>query len=218
VGSVSTKQEFKPWAARPFELIFHAEIHYRRGSDYDRRLALISFDNSIEVSITTYLSLNPIQRGNRQYPRKDVERWMNNYHSKLDFFALEIQNRGLPEYKEKAEIVWYHDQRNEHYHGGGFGVPEQGTLDGIRQVALWVFSVLFETADVETKLESAISKSDTGIPSIPDSFVVPREPESSKASYDPDQAHSLTIAALLGKWDESSEPDLEIIRRLINGF
>ena len=36
---------------------FHAEIHYRKGSDYDRRLALISFDNSIEVSIATYLSL-----------------------------------------------------------------------------------------------------------------------------------------------------------------
>lgn len=215
---MSTTNKLKPWAARPFELIFHAEIHYRRGSDYDRRLALISFDNSIEVSITTYLSLNPIQRGNRQYPREDVENWMNNYHSKLDFFALEIQNRGLPEYKEKAEIVWYHDQRNEHYHGGGFGVPEQGTLDGIRQVALWVFSVLFETADVETKLEAAISKSDKGIPSIPDSFVVPREPESTKTSYDPGQAHALTIVALLGKWDESSEPDLEIIRRLINGF
>lgn len=215
---MSIKQELKPWAVRPFELIFHAEIHYRKGSDYDRRLALISFDNSIEVSITTYLSLNPIQRGNRQYPRKDVEKWMGNYHSKLDFFALEIRNRGLPEYKEKAEIVWYHDQRNEHYHGGGFAVPEQRSLDGIRQVALWVFSVLFETADVETKLEAAVSKSDKGIPSIPDSFVVPREPESSKASYDPAQAHALTIAALLGKWDESSEPDLEIIRRLINGF
>jgi len=213
---VITKQELKPWAARPFELIFHAEIHYRRGSDYDRRLALISFDNSIEVSITTYLSLNPIQRGNRQYPRKDVEKWTNNYHSKLDFFALEIQKRGLPEYREKAEIVWYHDQRNEQYHGGGFGVPEQDTLDRIRQVALWVFSVLFETGDVETKLEAAISKSDKGIPSIPDSFVVPREPVSAEASNDPAQAQALTIAALLGKWDESNESDLAIIRRLVD--
>jgi hypothetical protein len=215
---MSTKQEFKPWAARPFELIFHAEIHYLRANDYDRRLALISFDNSIEVSITTYLSLNPIQRGNRQYERKDVEKWMKNYHSKLDFFTQEIQTRGLPEYKDKAEIVWYHDQRNEHYHGGGFGVPEQGTLDGIRQVALWVFSVLFETADVELKLKDAISKSNKGIPSIPDSFVVPREPESSKNTYNPGQSRALAFASLLGKWDESSEPDLEIIKRLINGF
>ena len=215
---MSTKKELKPWAARPFELIFHAEIHYLRGSDYDRRLALISFDNSIEVSIATYLSLKPIQRGNRKYSREDIKKWMNNYHTKIDFFALEICKRGLPEYKEKDVIVWYHEQRNEQYHGGGFGVPEQKTLVGIREVALWVFSVLFETADVKTKLEAAISKSDKGIPSIPDSFVVPQEPESTKASFDPTQANALTIAALLGEWDESNEHDLEIIKRLINGL
>jgi hypothetical protein len=215
---VSTENKLKPWAARPFELIFHAEIHYRKGSDYDRRLALISFDNSIEVSITTYLSLNPLQRGNRQYPRKDIEKWLNNYHSKLDFFALDIQTRGLPEYKEKAEIVWYHDQRNEHYHGGGFGVPQQDTLDGIRQVALWVFSVLFVAADVEAILETAISKSDKEMPSIPDSFVVPRRTELDKISNDPDQAQALTVAAMLGKWDESNETDLSIIRKLVDGF
>jgi len=215
---VRTTNKLKPWAARPFELIFHAEIHYRKGSDYDRRLALISFDNSIEVSIATYLSLNPLQRGNRQYPRKDIEKWMNNYHSKLDFFALEIQARGLPEYKEKAEIVWYHDQRNEHYHGGGFGVPQQDTLDGIRQVALWVFSVLFEAADVDTKLETAISQSDKEMPSIPDSFVVPRGTELDKISKDPAQTQALTVAAMLGKWNESNETDLRIIRKLVDGF
>lgn len=215
---MSTKFELKPWAARPFELIYHAEIHYRRGSDYDRRLALISFDNSIEISIATYLSLNPIQRGNRQYPKKDVEKWMNNYYSKIEFFILEIQKRGLPEYKEKAEIVWYHGQRNEHYHGGGFGVPEQGSLDGIREVALWIFSVLYETSDVETKLEAAISKSKTGMSSIPDSLVVPREPASDKDRYEPGQSKALAIASLLGKWNEKSEPDLRIIRRLANGF
>jgi len=215
---MNTKFELKPWAARPFELIYHAEIHYRRGSDYDRRLALISFDNSIEISIATYLSLKPIQRENRQYPKEDVKKWMSNYHSKIDFFILEIQKRGLPEYKEKAEIVWYHDQRNEHYHGGGFSVPEQGTLDGIREVALWIFSVLYEASEVEAKLDAAISKSDTGMPSIPDSLVVPREPASSKDRYEPDQTKALAIASLLGKWNEKSEYDLRIIRRLADGF
>ncbi|WP_052294299.1 hypothetical protein [Desulfosudis oleivorans] len=212
------KNKLKPWAARPFELIFHAEIHYRKGSDYDRRLALISFDNAIEVSIATYLSLNPLQRGNRQYPKKDIEKWMNNYHSKLDFFALEIQTRGLPEYKEKAEIVWYHDQRNEHYHGGGFGVPQQDTLDGIRQVALWVFSVLFEAADIETDLEAAISESDKEMPSIPDSFIVPRGAELNKFASDTAQAKALTAATMIGKWYESNENDLKIIRKIVDGF
>lgn len=211
-------KDLKPWATRPFELIFHAEIHYRRGKDYDRRLALISFDNSIEVSITTYLSLNPIQRGNRQYARADIDNWKRNYHSKLDFFAEENNKRGLPEYKEKAEIIWYHDQRNEQYHGDGFGVPEQKTLDGIRQAALWVFSVLFEYAGIETKLESAISESDSSLSTIPDGLAVPQEPASDKTDIDPITASALSVASLVGKWDEGNEADLKIIRRLANGF
>lgn len=207
---MNTNLKLKPWAIRPFELICHAEIHYRRGSDYDRRLALISFDNSIEVSITTYLSLNPIQRENRTYDRADVEKWKHDYHSKLDFFAKEINKRGLPEYKGKDEIIWYHDQRNEHYHGGGSGVPEQKTLDEIRKVALWVFSILFEYADVETILESEVSKRDSNLRSIPDGLAVPQEPLTG--------ATALTIASLVGKWNESNDADREIIRRLADGF
>ena len=215
---MSSKSELKPWATRPFELIYHAEIHYRRGSDYDRRLALISFDNSIEISIATYLLLKSLQRENREYPKEDVKKWMRNYHSKLDFFILEIQKRGLPEYKEKAEIVWYHDQRNEHYHGGGFSVPGKDTLDGIRGIALWIFSVLFETSDVEAKLDVAISKSDKGIPSIPDDLAVPQDPESDRDRYEPNQAKALAIASLFGKWNEKNEFDLSVIRRLANEF
>lgn len=112
--------------------------------------------------------------------------------------------------------MWYHEQRNEQYHGGVLGVPAQTTLDEIRQVALWVFSVLFETSDVEIKLEDAISKSDKeGIPSIPDSFVVPREPVVFNNQV---QAQALTIAAMLGKWDENNKSDLGVIRKLVNGF
>jgi hypothetical protein len=199
-----------PWATRPFELIVHAEIHYRRGSDYDRRLALISYDNSIEVSIATYLSLHPSQRGNRPYEKKDVERWKHNFHSKLDFFCSEIKKRGLPEYKTKAEIVWYHDQRNEHYHGGGSAVPEQKTLDEIREVSLWIFSVLFECGNIETILESEVNKRNPNLRTIPDGLAVPKEPIT--------EENALTIASLVGKWDEANENDREIIRRLADGF
>jgi hypothetical protein len=208
----------KPWACRPFELIFHAELHYRRGIDYDRRLALISFDNSIEISITTYLSLNPVQRGHRQYQRADVQRWMNNYHTKLDFFAEEIQRRGLPEYVGNDEIIWYHDHRNDQYHGSGHGVPEISTLEGIRKAALWIFSVLFETADIEDKLELAISQYGGGLPSIPEGFAVPRKPEVPEVRNDPSQMSALTAASLLGGWDENNESDLEVVNRVVNGL
>ena len=86
----------RPWAYGPFELIVHAENHLRDGGDFDRRMALISFDNSIEISITTYLNLNPIQRDGVQYKRENVNRWLENYHSKLDFFFDELKRRSLP--------------------------------------------------------------------------------------------------------------------------
>lgn len=148
----------KPWALGPFELIVHAEMHHRDGEDFGRRMSLISFDNAIEVSITTYLTLNPIQRNGAQYPRDDVSNWLKNYHTKLDFFFNELQRRSLPEEIEKSVIVWYHDHRNEQYHGGTRGVPGIRDLDEIRQAALWVFSVLFDVPEVEQTLNEHIEQ------------------------------------------------------------
>jgi hypothetical protein len=208
----------KLWAERPFELIHHAEIHYRRDSEYDRRLAIISFDNSIEVSISTYLTLHPSQRGNRTYENKLVDQWLRSFESKADFFLLENKNRGLPEYAEKGEIVWFHKQRNECYHGSGSSVPPKKALDGIRKVALWVFSVLFDTTEVESLLDTSIASIDKGLPTIPDNLVVPQTPTMQEPPMDSTQAKALTVATLLGKWDENNESDLEIIRRLADGF
>jgi hypothetical protein len=141
-----------PWANGPFELLVHAEGHLLDGEDFDRRVALISYDNAIEVAIT----LNPIQRGGRSYQRTDVERWLNNYHSKLDFFESELAARQIAWEVEKSHIIWAHDHRNEQYHGGQKGTPEKSVLTLIRKAALWVFSVLYEITDAEQLLEQAI--------------------------------------------------------------
>ena len=134
----------KPWAYGSFELIVNAERHYRNGEDFDRRVALIGYDNSIEVSITTYLTLKPIQRGQREYAREDCARWLVNYHTKIDFFEEECGRRDIPMGYGKDEMVWYHDLRNNQYHAGGATVPQARELDGIRKVAIHVFSVLFD--------------------------------------------------------------------------
>lgn len=147
-----------PWAYGPFELIVHAEIHLLAGDDFDRRVALIGFDNAIEVAITTYLTLNPIQRGNRPYQKQQVEQWLHDYHSKIDFFLAEVQQRGLQVECDKASFVWYHDVRNGQYHAGGATIPQQRELDGIRKAALWVFSVLFDVQDAEKELEHHIAE------------------------------------------------------------
>ena len=146
-----------PWAYGPFELLLHADMHLRNGEDFDRRIALISFDNAIEVAITTYLSLHPLLRQNRAYGREDVERWLGNYHTKLDFLETEAQQRGVAMPVCKADIVWYHNIRNDQYHGGGANIPQERDLIGIRKAALWIFSFLFDTANPEDALEDHIA-------------------------------------------------------------
>ena len=146
-----------PWANGPFELLVHAEGHLRDGEDFDRRISLISFDNAIEVAITTYLTLNPIQRGNRSYATADVEKWLSNYHTKVDFFDLELSTRSLVWKVDRSHIIWAHDQRNEQYHGGNKGTPEKHVLSLIRKAALWIFSVLFDVTDAENRLDRAIA-------------------------------------------------------------
>lgn len=154
----------RPWAHGPFELLVHAEGHLRSFDDFDRRIALISFDNAIEVAITTYLSLNPIHRGNRQYPRADVDKWLVNYHTKLDFLDFELKKRALKWKVEREDIIWAHDHRNEQYHGGSKGTPEKRVLSIIRESALWVFSTLFDVQDVATELAAALKPAEKDEP------------------------------------------------------
>jgi hypothetical protein len=146
-----------PWAEGPFELIFHAELHLRAGEDFDRRIAMIGFDNAIEVAITTYLSLHPMHRGGLAYPTADVQQWLNNYHTKIDFFEAECGRRTIGMVIEKGYIIWYHQIRNEQYHRGGNSTPNLSDLRGIRQAALWVFSVLYDVPDPEAILAERIA-------------------------------------------------------------
>ena len=78
------------WALGPFDLILHAEMHYRNGEDLDRRISIVGYDNAIEVAIHTYLNLHPIQRNNRTYPTAEVEKWLDNFYTKIDFLEIEV--------------------------------------------------------------------------------------------------------------------------------
>lgn len=148
----------KPWTRGAFELILHAELHLRDGGDFDRRMAHIGFDNAIEVTITTYLALNPIQRHRKSYARADVDQWMTNYHTKLEFLEQEAQSRGWNPKVPNDELVFYHDIRNSQYHAGGPGVPESDHLSALRTAALDTFAMLFGIQDVDSVLEECVQQ------------------------------------------------------------
>ena len=150
-------RQLKPWAYGPFEILLHAEKHYLSGEDIGRRLSMIGFDNAIELAITTYLNLHPMQRGGRTYKNDDMEKWNNNYHTKVEFFFLECQSRGVVASAKQDEVVWFHEVRNGQYHVGGATVPDQRVLNGVRAAALEVFSVLFEEKDAVSLVEEHIA-------------------------------------------------------------
>lgn len=148
----------KPWTRAAIELIIHAELHLRDGGDFDRRIAHIGFDNAIEVAITTYLALKPIQRQNKSYKRDDVDRWMSNYHTKLEFLEQEARSRGWNLKVPTDEVVFYHDIRNSQYHAGGPGVPEADHLSALRIAALDTFAMLFGIRDMDRVLEECVQE------------------------------------------------------------
>src|SRR4051812_42467366 len=116
--------KLKPWATGPYELLRHAEQHLSEGNDFDRRMALINYDNAIELAIVTYLNLDPKQRGDRSFQREHVARWLVSYHSKLDFlehYIVEVVKQ--PMRYEKEDVLYYHRIRNQLYHADGVMVP-----------------------------------------------------------------------------------------------
>jgi hypothetical protein len=147
----------KPWATGPYELLRHAELHRNDGEDFDRRMAMISYDNAIELSITTYLGLDPTQRARRSFPREQVDKWLHSYHTKLEFLEHYVVNLlGQTMRYAREEIIYYHRIRNDLYHANGVMVPRALDVGAIREVAIWVFSSLYGVdADELLRAEAA---------------------------------------------------------------
>ena len=113
------------------------------GGDTDRRLALIGFDNAIEVCIDTFIRLHPKLRSGFEISREDSERARRNYHTKIEFLDTYISRIPGIAPMPVTSIVWYHQLRNELYHSGNGMVPETHVVEGSRDTALRVFEALF---------------------------------------------------------------------------
>lgn len=135
--------EVPPWARGPLELIKHANGHLEQNGDTDRRLALIGFDNAIEVCIEVYVRLHPKLRGGETLDEKQVAKALTNYHTKMEFLDEHIASKQLDLEVPVTSIVWYHSLRNELYHSGNGMVPEQHAIEGSAKAAAAVFRAMF---------------------------------------------------------------------------
>ncbi|NHF67030.1 hypothetical protein [Xanthomonas hortorum] len=141
----------KPWVHGPFDLLRHGEEHRQGSRDFDRRIALISFDNAIEMAVVTYLDLNPAQRGGISYRQEDVTHWKRNFHTKLEFIERFANSKATSMPVQRDEMIYYHSLRNDLYHGGNGTVPALYAIEGARRAALWIVTLLFDV-DAEALL------------------------------------------------------------------
>jgi hypothetical protein len=152
-STIPARVSFRPtmehtWASGAIELLRHADSHVHLETAFDRRIAFISIDNSVETSIRTFLSL-PTSKSGIKVPRKDVEAVENSFPSLVSLLWQHVGNRltGIDE----ADIEHYHRIRNKLYHEGtGLSVDEQYLL-AYRQIAVLLLKNLFGVSLGEPK-------------------------------------------------------------------
>lgn len=156
----------QPWMRGPFELIRHADGHVKEAGDTDRRIALIGFDNAIEVCIDVFINLHPKLRKGIQITTEEKNKMANNYHAKIEFLDKYVQAQNIPLVIPFEAIVWYHQLRNELYHSGNGMVPEMHVLEGAELAAIAVFQALFD-ADISSVLGQASALAQKQASNIP---------------------------------------------------
>lgn len=146
-----------PWTDGPRELIQHAVDHLGLGGDFDRRIAMISVDNAVELMIKTYLGLPERARGTKGPGRKELETASESFPALLDMLQTYASSKivGL----SLDDIEWYHRLRNQLYHSGNGITVERSKVETYLQLSITLFENFFGSppslshiANVETKI------------------------------------------------------------------
>jgi hypothetical protein len=142
-----------PWSEGPKELLQHAVGHIAHDGDFDRRIAMISIDNAVELMIKTFLSLPRRKLGTKGPSRKELEEASNSFPELLDLLENYAGERltGV----SLDEIEWYHRIRNQLYHSGNGITVEVARVQTYLSLAKTLFQTLFET-ELSLSAESLI--------------------------------------------------------------
>ena len=148
----------KTWASGAVELLRHADSHIELDSAFDKRMAFISIDNSVETSVRAFLSL-PERKSGVEIPRSEIDAAGNSFPRLVSLLFKHVSDRltGI----DPDDIEHYHRIRNRLYHEGtGFSVDEQYLL-AYRSIASVMLQDLFgvsytKPADQPLRLETLI--------------------------------------------------------------
>lgn len=104
-----------PWASGPGEILGHGLSLLKKDADANRRLAMLSIDNAVELMLKTYLGL-PSRITGKTVTRRDYQEACMSFPALLD--AIEHHAPEKLRGVNLAEIEWFHRLRNELYHQG----------------------------------------------------------------------------------------------------
>lgn len=129
-----------PWASGPGEILRHGLSLLRTDSDTNRRLAMISIDNAVELMIKTYLGL-PKRVTGLTITRKQYTEVSESFPALLDALEQYAPDRltGI----DLGTIEWYHRLRNELYHQGNGLTVERDKVEVYAELANVLFQNLF---------------------------------------------------------------------------
>lgn len=135
-----SKETQIPWASGPGEILRHGLDLLKRDNDTNRRLAMISIDNSVELMIKTFLGL-PKRVNGLTITRKEYQEISESFPKLLD--ALEAHATDKLDGIDLGVIEWYHRLRNELYHQGNGLTVERDKVVIYAELANLLFKNLF---------------------------------------------------------------------------
>lgn len=129
-----------PWASGPGEILQHGLSLLRKDSDVNRRLAMISIDNAVELMVKTFLGL-PKRVTGLQIGREKFREISESFPKLLD--ALEEHCSDKLSGVDLGIIEWYHRLRNELYHQGNGLTVERDKVEVYAELAKLLYKNLF---------------------------------------------------------------------------
>jgi hypothetical protein len=133
----------EPWIEGPAEILNHGLEHLQKDGDVDRRLAMISIDNSVELMLKTFFSLPRRAASGPSLSLKQRREIGDGFFDQLD--ALERYAPDRLEGVDLAAVEYYHGLRNELYHQGNGLTVERSKVQVYGDVARLLFRNLFGT-------------------------------------------------------------------------
>ena len=130
----------QPWVTGPSEILQHGLSLLKKDSDSNRRLAMISIDNAVELAIKTYLSL-PRRITGINLSRKEYQEISESFPQLLDAMEKHVSEKlgGI----DLGEIEWFHRLRNQLYHQGNGLTVDKDKVKIYAELAKLLFRNLF---------------------------------------------------------------------------